>query len=81
MNLATLPASIREAVHFTCMTHVCNAILEHITGADVRTVNVLGIHNVSLDIAALTDFADESGIGTLRECFAKLLQLVDIVLT
>ncbi|CAN0596434.1 unnamed protein product, partial [Ectocarpus sp. 12 AP-2014] len=47
----------------------------------VRTVNVLGIHNVSLDIAALTDFADESGIGTLRECFAKLLQLVDIVLT
>lgn len=35
MNLATLPASIREAVHFTCMTHVCNAILEHITGADV----------------------------------------------
>ncbi|CAM9304499.1 unnamed protein product [Ectocarpus sp. 6 AP-2014] len=81
MNLATLPASIREAVHFTCMTHVCNAILEHITGADVRTVNVLGIHNVNLDIAALTDFADESGIGTLRECFAKLLQLVDIVLT
>ncbi len=36
MNLATLPSSIREAVHFTCMTHVCNAILEHITGPDVR---------------------------------------------
>lgn len=35
MNLATLPASIREAVHFTCMTHVCNAILEHITGPNV----------------------------------------------
>ncbi|CAM9165011.1 unnamed protein product, partial [Scytosiphon promiscuus] len=81
MNLATLPASIREAVHFTCMTHVCNAILEHITGPNVRTVNVLGVHNVSLDIAALTDFADESGISTLRECFSKLLQLVDIVLT
>lgn len=47
----------------------------------VRTLNVLGIHNVSLDIAALTDFADESGIGTLRECFAKIAQLVDIVLT
>ena len=47
----------------------------------VRTLNVLGIHNVSLDIAALTDFADESGIGTLRECFAKISQLVDIVLT
>ena len=49
--------------------------------AQVRTVNVLGVHNVSLDIAALTDFADESGIATLRECFSKLMQLVDIVLT
>ncbi|CAN0435954.1 unnamed protein product [Hapterophycus canaliculatus] len=81
MNLATLPASIREAVHFTCMTHVCNAILEHVTGPSVRTINVLGVHNISLDVAALTDFADESGIGTLRECFSKLLQLVDMVLT
>ncbi|CAN0478759.1 unnamed protein product [Laminaria digitata] len=35
MNLATLPASIREAVHFTCMTHVCNAILEQVTGPNV----------------------------------------------
>lgn len=35
MNLATLPASIREAVHFTCMSHVCTAILEHITGPKV----------------------------------------------
>lgn len=47
----------------------------------VRTVNVLGVHNVSLDIAALTDFADESGIATLRECLSKLMQLMDIVLT
>lgn len=47
----------------------------------VQTINVLGIHNASLDIAALTDFADESGISTLRECFAKLVELVDIVLT
>lgn len=35
MNLATLPASIREAVHFTCMTHVCNAILDQMTGPNV----------------------------------------------
>lgn len=35
MNLATLPPSIREAVHFTCMAHVCNAILEQITGPNV----------------------------------------------
>ncbi|CAM9436333.1 unnamed protein product [Ascophyllum nodosum] len=80
MNLATLPASIRQAVHFTCMTHVCNAILEYATSSKVQTLNVLGIHNVSLDVAALTDFADESGIATLRECFAKLAQLVDIIL-
>lgn len=37
MNLATLPASIREAVHFTCMTHVCNAVLEHVIGPNVRS--------------------------------------------
>lgn len=52
-----------------------------VPSGQVRTVNVLGIHNVSLDVAALTDFADESGIATLRECFSKLMQLVDIVLT
>lgn len=46
----------------------------------VHTLNVLGIHNISLDITALTYFADESGIATLRECFAKLNQLIDIVL-
>lgn len=46
----------------------------------VQVLNVLGIHNVSLDITALMSFADESGIATLRECFAKLSQLVDIVL-
>lgn len=48
--------------------------------AQVYTLNVLGIHNVSLDVAALTEFADESGIATLKECFAKLVQLLDIVL-
>lgn len=46
----------------------------------MQTLNVLGIHNVNLDVMALTDFADESGITTLRECFAKLMQLVDIIL-
>lgn len=60
---------------------VYNVVYRVISCEQVRTLNVLGIHNVSLDIAALTDFADESGIGTLRECFAKVAQLVDIVLT
>lgn len=41
MNLATLPASIREAVHFTCMSHVCDAILNHITGPKVSRSVVL----------------------------------------
>ncbi|CAM9854530.1 unnamed protein product [Choristocarpus tenellus] len=80
MNLATLPSGIREAVHFTRMSHVCNTILEHITGPGVLTINMLGIYNLGMDIEALTDFADESGIRTLRECFAKLKELVDIVL-
>lgn len=40
MNLATLPASIREAVHFTCMTHVCNAILDQVTGPNVSALSV-----------------------------------------
>lgn len=39
MNLATLPASIRQAVHFTCMTHICNAILEYATGPKVKRKN------------------------------------------
>ncbi|CAM9620887.1 unnamed protein product [Discosporangium mesarthrocarpum] len=80
MNLSTLPPWIREAVHFTSMSHVCTAILEHVIGPRVSSVNMLGIYNASLDVGALTDFADESGIGTLRECFAKLKQLIDIFL-
>jgi hypothetical protein len=28
MNLSTLPASMREAAHFTCMTHVCDCMLQ-----------------------------------------------------
>ena len=28
MNLSNLPASMREAAHFTCMTHVCDCMLQ-----------------------------------------------------
>ncbi|CAM9343266.1 unnamed protein product [Chrysoparadoxa australica] len=80
MNLSTLPASMREAAHFTCMSYLCSYILEHMLGPQVPAINSLGIYNISLDINALVEFSDESDIAQLSECFSQLKQLVDLLL-
>lgn len=80
LNLSTLPVSLREAAHFTCMTHVCECMLAELLGPRCTGINILGIHNLSLDVQALINFSGEIGIQDLDACFHKLSHLLDIIL-
>jgi hypothetical protein len=51
MNLSTLPASMREAAHFTCMTHVCDCMLQ--VQALIATTGNTFISTVSVGVALL----------------------------
>lgn len=79
MSLSLSPSECVWSYVYLSLPDSCRSV-RTCFGNQVQTLNVLGIHNIGLDVAALMDFADASGIGTLRECFAKLHQLMDIVL-
>ncbi|KAG5180361.1 exocyst complex component 6 [Tribonema minus] len=80
MNLSSLTSTMRDAAHFACMLHICDFMLEELLGPRCASVNILGLLNLSRDVAALVAFCEESGIAGLSDCFHKLSQLLDIIL-
>lgn len=81
MCLTHLPKTAREGIHFTSCTHISAAMLEMLCDPwRVKGVNTNGLHNLSVDLAALEAFADSCGVLQLRECFAELRQTLSTLL-
>ena len=76
MCLTYLPSSIREAVHFASCSHI-QATLRADVVDRVGRINVYGLHQLRVDVAALEEFADECGVPQLRLCFTPLRQLLN----
>ena len=75
MCLTYLPSSIREAVHFASCSHIQATLRADIVDR-VGRINVYGLHQLRVDVAALEEFADECGVPQLRLCFTPLQQLL-----
>lgn len=81
MCLTHLPKTAREGIHFASCTHINAAMLELLCDPRrVKGVNTNGLHNLSVDLAALEAFADTCGVLQLRECFAELRQTLGTLL-
>ena len=85
MCLTYLPKTAREGIHFASCAHINTAMLDLLCDArhqhqGVKAVNTNGLHNLSVDVAALEAFADSCGVLQLRECFAELRQTLGTLL-
>lgn len=81
MCLTHLPKMAREGIHFASCAHINTAMLDLLCDARrVKCVNTNGLHNLSVDLAALEEFADSCGVLQLRECFAELRQTLGTLL-
>lgn len=82
MCLTHLPKMAREGIHFASCAHINTAMLDLwlCDPKRVKGVNTNGLYNLSVDVAALEEFADSCGVLQLRECFAELRQTLGTLL-
>lgn len=82
MWLTHLPPSVRDAVHFTCCSHVAAGLLEYlISPQKVKACNVLCIKEFEYDVRRLMEFADCCGVRDLRQCFEELHETIGCLLS
>ena len=90
--LNRVPATVRDALHFTSCTQIARALLDVLAGTGddaaagalpfghVPAINMFGIHRLSLDLRQLEEYAAGCAVANLRECFAELRQTLQLLL-
>eukprot|EP01083_Nonionella_stella_P025803 71064_1 len=78
--LTFMPSAMKEAVHFTTFKHISNEIMQLLT-SELKKFNIIGIHNLGLDVRILETYAARCNIANLSDTLGELRQFVDLFIS
>lgn len=80
LSLDYLPISVKDAVYFTCCSRISQGILNYILSNSIKNINMLCILNFEYDIKLLINFANNTGVQHLKQCFEELYEIIKCLL-
>jgi hypothetical protein len=80
MGLMNLPQAAREAAYFTCCTQISHGFIDEMMSPHVLSINMYGIAAILFDVRRLERFADSCKVSQLKQCFAELRAIVELLM-
>lgn len=79
-SMKVLPLSVTEACYFTCCVRMSRGIVDHLLSSKVPKISTFALDTLTLDLRALDEFTEGSGVVQLNQCFLELRELVTVLL-